>query len=560
MIRQKDYSWIFESRDPADPSDPAVMGHVRLTPSISIQNDVEGSAPCGILTSVVVDVSMRGKGIGQLMMQEIEKTALKKGYCQLYLWTYDAVDFYRKLGYCISEERRAFSTMASALDCVDRAALNSLERLLTRKLEVVQNAVTVEEFTAPDSNRNSKATPIWMRKRIRDEVPLERVPVAHILASIKRTLHNTTIAASPLLANSADCYCADVFLHACEVVSKHEGADSVRHSVQHHRLNVAGEKNPLSSACAMVCEHCVPELAQSYLPWSHQIGPSCGIQALRFAEHLMYASSPLPLSCSAVEASEDFADWNNGTNNKENGKFKGSSDPPHSLQKTLLRLAIDAEYTSDGEMYNINHMCALAQMLPGRAVDRSEVDAYVVSADQLSCADLCNLLLGSCSRSNIPLRTGAHEDDYSATTNNSSERVKSRGFPAVLILPYDRDDTQSTPCCKEGVAAHYALICGFVLLPGALLCGHEIVLEATTFRDSSCVYSAKQQDGVVPVVSHTVDPARVLLVGMHGLSSKPIVAPYADWVVSNAQLHCTSARLSKGTETASLKGSFVVLK
>lgn len=600
MIQQKDYSWIFTTTDDVD---PAVVGHVRLTPSVSTTNDIQGSAPCGVLTSVVVDPNLRGRGIGMLMMRAIETEAIKQGYYQLHLWTYDAVEFYRKLGYSVSEERRALNTMAFAFESVNRSTLNSLENLLARKLEAVQTAATQPIVVTTSRNMSSddievprpsgtggKGNPIWMRKRVVDEVPLEPVAVATVLAQIRRTL-SSTVTAADIARGSL----VDVFLHVCKV-SERAGGAAIMHTVQHFHLDPAttdqqSDGQSQSAAADAFIEAASANKAnvvnvanaagnasssagaQSYLPWSHQVGPSCGIQALRFAEHILFATTPLgPLIDNAAGSStpRSVVDESKATSVSATRCSDTCAKEAAGGRKTLLQQAVECEYTTDGDIYNIHHMCALAQMLPNRAGHGGSegiegIEAYVQCVSDLSCADLCNMLLGSTAN---PSAKSACIDDSTSTSTGCVG-------PALLIFPYDRDDTQSTPCCKQGVAAHYALICGFILLPGATGSDPTHLLSSTaeqaeqqhTHGTSSMDTKSNVAccDNRVSTVPSDVDPARVLLVAMHGLSSKPIVAPYSEWAASNAQLHCASAKpssTSRGSSTGapSLRGNCVVLR
>lgn len=609
MIQQKDFSWILTA--PSD-TGPVAVGHVRLTPSVSISNDIQGSAPCGVLTSVVVDAEMRGQGIGAIMMQSIEQEAIKLSYYQLYLWTYDAVDFYRKLGYCVSEQRRAMSTMSTTLESITPAKMNSLESLLARKLEVVQSTaarpavmdyIEYESATQLPGTASAKGDAIWMRKRICDEVPLERVPVSTILASIHRTL-----------AASKHIMRYDIYLHACVP----ECCGLERHAVLHypvncnaHRTNASesdsdGGAPVLQSGDSVSLEDTT---AHAYLPWSHQVGPSCGIQALRFAEHMLCSDN--------THVNSDRAELlRKGTGTSECSSVAAvlHSTDNNNTGKTLLQRAIELGYTVEGDIYNIHHMCAMAQLLGVATAARNThsaatatVEASVQSTDQLSCADVCSMLLGTPAPASAT--TPLHSDDHTAADAVDTEG-SGHSSPALLIFPYDRDDAQSTPCCKEGVAAHYALICGFILLPDAD-CGvsdaraceqdcasslaastHDAQEQSNWTSDSlsvevrtnihpiitrPSVSEAPLRDSprapgdnprvptvmcprFAPRVPSTIDSARVLLVGIHGLSSKPIVAPYDDWMASNAQLHCATAKLSPGTECASLKGNIVIVR
>ena len=61
-------------------------------------------------------------------------------------------------------------------------------------------------------------------------------------------------------------------------------------------------------------------------------------------------------------------------------------------------------------------------------------------------------------------------------------------------------------------------------------------------------------------IDDAIDPARVLLVGMHGLSWNPIVASYTDFLASNAQLHCSGEKYAYQGIAPSLKDSMVVVR
>lgn len=60
QLLQKNFSWLLvESADHNN-----VLGHVKLTPAVQTNSDVYGTAPSGVLTSVVISETHRGQGVG----------------------------------------------------------------------------------------------------------------------------------------------------------------------------------------------------------------------------------------------------------------------------------------------------------------------------------------------------------------------------------------------------------------------------------------------------------------------------------------------------------------
>lgn len=60
---------------------------------------VEVFGQCGVIRSVVVDPSLRGSGVGKRLWQRLEADARAAGVTDLYLFTADAHDFWRRLGF-----------------------------------------------------------------------------------------------------------------------------------------------------------------------------------------------------------------------------------------------------------------------------------------------------------------------------------------------------------------------------------------------------------------------------------------------------------------------------
>ena len=84
----------------------------------------------------------------------------------------------------------------------------------------------------------------------------------------------------------------------------------------------------------------------------------------------------------------------------------------------------------------------------------------------------------------------------------------------VAILPYDAEPGSHSPCERNGHSSHYLLLLGTARRRGA-----------PEGDDDECVAAGDDGDG------------DALFVGLHGLSSRPLVASAAELRDSNAQLN-----------------------
>jgi hypothetical protein len=577
---QKNYSWLLIDRD--DPT--TVLGHARLCPGLTTTSNIEYTGLSGVVTSVVIYPALRGRGLGLQLMRLVEAEALKQGYCILALWTHDADEFYDKLGYMRCEQRRAVTTMVSAFESLNHSALNKLEGVLSRRLDSVTNGELVQPLVAANSSQCQPAEPrstIWMRKRLVDELPLQLIPAQKLLTNIHRACRARRDLEKDSPQPRADGW--DVAMHM--VVGSDSANAGAPHSIELTEEGCAGHFTHLSAPG--------PGPGPG-LPWSQQVGPSCGLQALRFAKYILcgsdrsmhrtiVASGDGGGTCSKVfvfqqgvtDDDEDgaisatpapggvpavFPPGRGQTVSSDNHHTTGVTRPVHC--PSLLGLAVHLGYTMCGEMYNIRHMRDLAQRYlspclsdsvgaeggthPHRGVQGgaggSGVEVYVQGLWDLPCHALCNLLLGTdrgeesgCSKTTQAHRLDGHR--------RASSARHGRPRRSLILLPYDRDDAQSMPGLKAGAAAHYALLCGVVLLPAPN-------------SETSCASASPPFASAFP---DSLDPERVLLVGMHGLSPQPVVASYSAWVASNAQLHCAAAKMVHEGDLPSLRGNCVVI-
>jgi len=189
------------------------------------------------------------------------------------------------------------------------------------------------------------------------------------------------------------------------------------------------------------------------LHWQRQIGPSCGLTALRLARGFLE---------DGVNLAEEYG---------------------------LLESALTLGMTDDGEIFDIDGLARLAR-------DCCELEAVV---------QVC-------------------------TSSGLIEAVLSNG---VVVFPYDKGVGNGPPECRGGSRAHYCVFVGMARQNPSKAENHEMI----------------QKEAFKSIV--TVDVTSVLLVATHGTSKSLVVAPIADWIASNGQLH------PKKRADANLAGKFL---
>ena len=621
-LLQKTYSWILIDRS-ADPS--LVLGHIRLTPAVSTTLQ-DCAANTGVLTSVIISSQQRGKGLGRILMHLIEAQAKLQGYHILTLWTHDAEDFYTKIGYTKCEPRRALTTMVSAFENLNHKTVNNLESMLSKQLNlrhsmqtstipsVISNHIS-SDYTSEESTGQYT---VWLQKRLCDEIPLQLVSLQDIRKDI---LNSDCVQDQISRICSEGTVITEVSLQwvlhvSCDSSNSNSsgGSSSTISTSSGSCANIiwsSGNVNRGTNTTVGGTTTTTTTSAPDGLPWARQIGPSCGIQALRFARYILTGLDAVPAMVepelssrevtggvrvelssggAVVEQADSFSSSSSSSsdnvchsvhtyhltiplantttildNNQspiyhinshnindihyttapiqmrhpiEYTSTGSSTTPtttptsttttPASTTITLLARAIAQGYTKDGELFNIHHACSLAcQLLEGYTQSGSSssggsersssnstsgIHAEVMSVPNLTAAQLCSILSGTHTTDTHPVFTGL----YTA------------GHPGLVLFPYDRDDIRSVPCSKRGAAAHYALLCGYVLLPHTTIGG-----GVSSGGDSSTTTTTG-----VSTADGEVHPEQLLVVGIHGLSRHPIVATWAQWVKSNSQLYC----------------------
>lgn len=220
-------------------------------------------------------------------MAFLEDETKRLGYHYLYLWTKTAIPFYQKIGY---RECQRVSLKRACLKALKESQVETLEAILFRKTQQQQQQQHQrgrprnqrETVLLPPSKEGEDDTTqdVWLRKRLVEHVGSRQLPLSERLDELKEVVAN----------------------------------------------NHVGQ--------AMYWRYFLLSL-----PWQAQVGPSCGLAALRMI-HEYY-----------------LLDRNSNENNH---------DLDDQIQRpSLLGEAQERGYTQDGEVFNANHLLILAKDVCG---------------------------------------------------------------------------------------------------------------------------------------------------------------------------------------------------
>jgi hypothetical protein len=223
-------------------------------------------------------------------MELLETEAQRLGYHYVYLWTKTAIGFYNNIGY---SECQRVSLKRACLKRLEAAEVQSLENILLKRQSSrttkssnddgsTKNKIMPKKETIllpPDDNDDDDMPDVWLRKRLVEHVGSIHVPLEERLAELN------------------------------EVIAKQQPPNN-NDTAWYYRL--------------------------SSLPWQAQIGPSCGLAALRMVREYFL------------------------------------SDDDREEQQHLPSLLGEAQergYTGDGEVFNANHLKDLAVDVCGMHCD-----------------------------------------------------------------------------------------------------------------------------------------------------------------------------------------------
>jgi N-acetylglutamate synthase-like GNAT family acetyltransferase len=247
------------------------IGHGRLTECFE---SAGGNAAAA--SFIVISSPVRGQGLGSHLMSLLDCEAKRLGYHYLYLWTKTAIGFYKKIGY---KECQRVSLKRSCLKMLASEEVQSLEALLMRRqnitLKTSMQKIRPKEtiLLPPDEDDDENIEDVWLRKRL----------VEHV-GSI--------------------------------YVKKEKHREEIESAIAFH-----SKRNELDWCYCLLS-----------LPWQSQIGPSCGLAALRMAREYF---------------------WTNARQDVEQPL------------PSLLGEAQERGYTIDGELFDANDLKELASSVCG---------------------------------------------------------------------------------------------------------------------------------------------------------------------------------------------------
>jgi GNAT superfamily N-acetyltransferase len=329
-----------------------VIGSGRLTECFESSGGNAAAA-----TYILVFPHFQGRGHGRRLMKMQEEEAKRLGYHYVYLWTRAAVDFYEKIGYQTSHR---VSLKRPCLKTLSATNVQSLEQVLLKRNKAFGNCetndktkkletVTLLPKSPSDGSTAGKEEDVWLRKRLLEHVGSTLVPPTERQQEIQLYMEN--------LFQRPD--------------------------------------NAPSTSCAAICYRWNPNVA-----WQQQIGPSCGLVAIRMIRDYYY---------SLCEA---------------------KSDPSDKAVPSLLAKAQESGYTQDGELFDAEHLSELLH----RQIGNFECQQF--SSLQVKTRDFDNVSLV----------------ELDAT-------LQQGGF---WVIPYDSNPRTKLPAKLQGKHAHWGIVVGIL--------------------------------------------------------------------------------------------------
>ena len=437
--------------------DESVVAHCRLQPACE---NADGFSAA--VTSVVVDPARRGTGLGRTLLGHAEAATAKFGYGYLYLWTEDAQKFYEACGYdrCekVSLHRPALATLGSA-------AIGKLEALFAQKAATA-GASAADDGAGAESSVRADST--WFRKRL-----LELHP-----------------ASKPLTPEAFLASAHDALRHAGEAPNDDDASST------------AGDADTTSGWSVAM---------PTPFTWERQIGPCCGLAALRMARSALHPGCAAATTTLPPRSAESWAKRMGG-----NVELRVDANADVAADASVLTAAIERGFSSDGEVFDIHDLATLAADVCGmvaEVIDLGSVAAAASSATRVATS--CEVSTG------VVNVADADADAATQAVAEEEERRRHEAFGAALgewlaqgglaVMPYDKGGADHLPVLNGGAEAHYLLVVG-------------VATRGRSDGGTSVAMTPAASDG-----TH-------MLVCTHGLSKRPLVVSPDALLASNAQL------------------------
>ena len=418
-------SYILLKQSSKTPTKTIVLGHGRLT---ECYESAGGNAVAA--TYILIDPKHRGEGYGRTIMYLLEKESLSKERlgCQyhfVYLWCkISTAPFYQRSGYLPCRNR--VSLQRPCLKALTATSVQSLESVLQRhqrhrcavlsttKTETVNEgnpyfAKKVNDKTDVQRSKNSSSNSSSNNNKKLETVVL--------LPSSEDNRNKTEVINQPVAEE-------DVWLRK-RLIDHVESdfwisVDDRRKEIESYVISINNGNvilNDNSTNTIVSNEkgrsHCYRYSWIPNVPWQMQIGPTCGLTAIRMILDFFHK----PDAGQGGEGSIIFG-------------------------QSLLAIARERGYTNDGEMFDANHLsdlmkhqllaCGTSNILWNRAATAyGSMDTILVQTKELS----------------------------SLSPEEMDCILRKRG---LWILPYDSNPRTKLPGKFQGKHAHWGIVVGIL--------------------------------------------------------------------------------------------------
>jgi pyridine nucleotide-disulfide oxidoreductase domain-containing protein 1 len=425
------------------------IAHVRLSTKYKEDQTVNVSV---IATSVVVAKEYRRQGIGKLLLDKMHQCCYNLGYGRVVLWTTDAVDFYVKSGYKKIQPLKKEIPGVVTKHFSSKTLSNLHSVLMKKRKNIVShnnnNADTddgTEQVEIVDGSADI-AKNVWLAFRVRNSFK----PFYRTKDSLKKEIQQ--------LINGG--------------YFKQQPTDMHNNETNTVYIN--------------------------HFPFENQIGPMCGISALNCVKEYFDAEKSKNINVDNSIICKIITKIKNGNNNDNNilKTYECKNDSIATLQPMLqenciLEEAITAKLTTDGEMFDIKKLGALASM------DACHLNSVII--ENMSLKVILSLLL---------------------------QRLP-------ILICYDRSTSSSIygVTMKKGKAAHWGVIVGFIDTVNKIKHGNK---NETKYKYIWLDEADKMQDfDRVDIDKINVDPILIL---QHTMSSQVLLCRWSVLKISNLQI------------------------
>lgn len=413
-------SYILLKHSAQASSKALVLGHGRLT---ECYESAGGNAAAA--TYIFIDPEYRGKGYGRTLVRLLEQEAksMERLGCQyhfVYLWCKSTTaPFYERSGYLPCRNR--VSLQRPCLKALTATSVQSIEDILQRHQRHRGTApmTTKKEATSASAKMmNGNHTASNTKKKLETIMLL---PSSSLPSSQSRKDNLNEISDGDQSVTEEDVWLRKRLVDHVESIRICE--QDRRNEIEHFVLstNTSSIISNDKSTNTIVVEENNLDYSYQYrwiphVPWQMQIGPSCGLTAIRMIRDFYYKTN---------------------TDHREEPQEGSTPSPP-----SLLADARKRGYTDDGEMFDANHL---------RDLMKDQLQRVVTGSLPLN-----DSTTASGSMDTVTVRT---RETSSLTLEEIDSTLRQRG---LWILAYDANPRTKLPGKFQGRHAHWGIVVGIL--------------------------------------------------------------------------------------------------